>query len=342
MVNISKRIGSQTVALTSPPTLAGGAAIGGRKEGEGPLHERFDLISEDSYFGQKSWEKAESVMLNRCLQTLLRKTGTSAAGLDFILSGDLQSQCTGSAFALRGTDVPYLGLYGACSTMGEALALGAMLIDGGAAQCVCAMTGSHFCSAERQFRLPLEYGGQRTPTAQWTATAAGAVLLRKGGAGVRITHVTPGRIVDAGITDANNMGAAMAPAAWDTLKAHFQDTGRTGSDYDAVITGDLGHFGHDILADLAHAEDMEFPNIFTDCGILLYSAKTQDVHSGGSGCGCSASVFAGHILKCMQEGLWRRVLFAPTGALMSTVTCQQGESIPGICHAIALETTEDR
>ncbi|MBE6914543.1 MAG: stage V sporulation protein AD [Ruminococcaceae bacterium] len=338
---MSKRLGEQTVALSAPVVIAGGAAVGGKKEGAGPLRERFDTISEDSYFGQKSWEKAESVMLRQCFQLLCQKTETPANKLDFILSGDLQSQCTGSAFALRDAAVPYLGLYGACSTMGESLALGAMLIDGGAAERVCAMTCSHFCSAERQFRLPLEYGGQRTPTAQWTATAAGAVLLRKGSGCVRITHVTPGKIVDAGITDANNMGAAMAPAAWDTLRAHFKDTGREGSYYDAVITGDLGHFGHDILADLAHEEGMTFPNIFTDCGILLYSAKTQDVHSGGSGCGCSASVFAGHILKCLQEGMWHRVLFAPTGALMSTVTSQQGESIPGICHAIAIEAAEE-
>ena len=333
-------IGSQTVVLSAPVTIDAGASVVGRKEGEGPLRERFDRISQDSYFGQKSWEKAESVMQRQCFALLCEKSGVAPAALQYLLAGDLQSQCTASAFGARDSAVPFFGLYGACSTMGEAMSLGALLIESGAAQQLCAMTSSHFCSAERQFRLPLEYGGQRAPTAQWTATAAGAVLLRRSGTGPRITHITTGKIVDAGITDAGNMGSAMAPAAWDTLQAHFADTGRSPAYYDAVVTGDLGHFGHDILADLAHAEKTEFPNIFTDCGILLYSAKTQDVHAGGSGCGCSAAVFAGHILKCMRDRLWNRVLFAPTGALMSTVTSQQGESIPGICHALAIENPE--
>ena len=262
-------IGSQTLRFDNPVVVAAGAAVAGKKEGQGPLRERFDAVSEDSYFGQKSWEKAESIMLKQCFDTLCAKAGVTPAQIQYLLAGDLQSQCTGSAFAARDSAVPFFGLYGACSTMGEAMSLGATLVDGGAADTLCAMTSSHFCSAERQFRLPLEYGGQRTPTAQWTATAAGAVLLRRGGKGPRITHITTGKIVDAGVTDANNMGAAMAPAAWDTLQAHFADTGRDPSYYDAVITGDLGHFGHDVLADLAHAEGTEFPNIFTDCGILL-------------------------------------------------------------------------
>jgi len=337
---MSNPIGAQTVLLQSSVVITDGAAVAGKKEGEGPLRERFDRISEDSYFGQKSWEKAESTMLKQCFDLLCAKSGIAPHRIRYLLSGDLQSQCTGSAFALRDAGIPFFGLYGACSTMGEAMSLGALLVDAGAADILCAMTSSHFCSAERQFRLPLEYGGQRTPTAQWTATAAGAVLLRRSGPGPRITAVTTGRIVDAGVTDANNMGAAMAPAAWETLKAHFADTGRTPDYYDAVITGDLGHFGHDILADLAHREGTEFPKIFTDCGILLFSPKTQDVHAGGSGCGCAASVFAGHILKCMKERLWNRVLFAPTGALMSVMTSQQGESIPGICHALAIENQE--
>ena len=337
---MAKRLGAQTVALTRPVGIAAGAAVGGKKEGEGPLRDRFDEISEDSYFGQKSWEKAESVMLRRCFELLCRKAQLAPAQLDYLLAGDLQSQCTGSAFAARESAAPFLGLYGACSTMGEAMTLGALLIDGGAAERVCAMTSSHFCAAEREFRAPLEYGGQRTPSAQWTATAAGAVLLQGGDCGVRITHVTTGKIVDAGVTDASNMGAAMAPAAWETLKAHFAETGRTGHDYDAVITGDLGHFGHDLLKELARREGMEFPKVFTDCGMLLFNAEAQDAHSGGSGCGCCASVFAGHILKALREGMWRRILFAPTGALMSLVTSQQGESIPGICHALAIEAEE--
>ena len=334
---MAKRIGAQTVALTKEVSVAAGASVVGRKEGEGPLRSRFDEIGEDAYFGQKSWEKAESVMLKRCFSHLCEKAQIAPSQLHYLLAGDLQSQCTGSVFAARESAVPFLGLYGACSTMGEAMTLGALLIDGGAAEAVCAMTSSHFCSAEREFRLPLEYGGQRTPSAQWTATAAGAVLLRAGNCGVRITHVTTGRITDAGVTDASNMGAAMAPAAWETLRAHFSDTHRAPEDYDAVITGDLGHFGHEMLEELAGLEGVSFPNVFTDCGMLLYDAQRQDVHAGGSGCGCSAAVFAGHILKCLREGMWKKVLFAPTGALMSVVTSQQGESIPGICHAIAIE-----
>ncbi len=337
---MAKRLGAQTVALDKPVSVAAGAAVVGSKEGEGPLGARFDEVGSDAYFGQKSWEKAESVMLKRCFELLCQKAQLTPAQLHFLLAGDLQSQCTGSAFAARESAVPFPGLYGACSTMGEAMSIGALLIDGGAADKVCAMTSSHFCAAEREFRLPLEYGGQRTPSAQWTATAAGAVLLRGGDCGVRVTHVTTGKITDAGVTDTANMGAAMAPAAWETLKAHFSDTGRSPSDYDAVITGDLGHFGHGMLEELARREGVTFPAVFTDCGMLLYDAGRQDVHAGGSGCGCSAAVFAGHILKCLREGMWRRILFAPTGALMSVVTSQQGESIPGICHALAIERTE--
>ena len=333
----SKHIGKQTLALQNPPFIAAGAAVVGQKEGEGPLRERFDFISEDSYFGQKSWEKAESTMLRQCFDLACDKAGLAPSSLDYIFSGDLLNQCVGSTFAVRDADVPFFGLFGACSTMAESLSLAAMSIDGGFAGSVCAMTSSHFCSAERQFRLPLEYGGQRTPTAQWTVTGAGALILKNGGDGPHVTHITAGKIVDAGITDGNNMGAAMAPAAYETLKAHFDDTGRIPGYYDAVITGDLGQVGHDILADLFAQDGVEFSNAFTDCGILIFDAKAQDVHAGGSGCGCSASVLAGHILKCMEEGTWNRVLFAATGALMSPTTTMQGESIPGICHAVAIE-----
>ena len=335
-----QHIGKQTVAISSPVYVAETASIVGKKEGEGPMRDCFDQISEDSYFGQKSWEKAESTMLRACFDLVLQKAKLPATDLQFILSGDLQSQCTGSGFAMRDAPVPFLGLYGACSTMGEAMSVGAMLIAGGAADTLCAMASSHFSSAERQFRGPLEYGNQRTPTAQWTVTAAGAAILKSSGGGPRITNVTTGIIEDAGVVDPNNMGAAMAPAALSTIKAHFEDTGRSPDYYDAVITGDLGYFGHDIFADLAHREGMEFPNVFTDCGILMFNRKTQDTHAGGSGCGCSASIFAGHIFRCMKRKLWNRVLFAPTGALLSIVSAQQGESIPGICHAVALENEE--
>ena len=224
--------------------------------------------------------------------------------------------------------------------MAEALCLAALLIDGGGFRTAAALTGSHFCTAERQYRFPLEYGGQRTPTSQWTVTGSGCVMLSKGGHGPRISRVTPGRIVDAGITDANNMGAAMAPAAYDTLSAHFKDTGRTLDYYDAIFTGDLGAIGHDILQELFRRDGIELGMRYMDCGVLIYDLRTQDVHAGGSGCGCSASVLGGHILPAMERGVWKRVLFAATGALMSPVTCQQGCSIPGICHVVAFETEE--
>ena len=338
---MSKHIGRQSIRFSSAPCFTAEAAVVGKKEGEGPLRERFDYISTDSYFGEKSWEKAESTMLRQCYETVLKKAGIAENDIQFLLAGDLLNQCTGSSFAAKDSTIPFLGLYGACSTMGESLSIGAMLIDGGFAENICAMTSSHFCSAERQFRLPLEYGGQRSPTAQWTATASGAAILSRKGIGPRITHITSGKIIDAGITDSSNMGAAMAPAAYDTLTAHFKDTGRDPGYYDAVITGDLGKFGHEILADFFQRDGLKMPKVFTDCGMLLYNIRAQDTHCGGSGCGCAASVLCGHIIKCMREGMWKRVLFAPTGALMSPVSSMQGESIPGICHALAIEHLEE-
>lgn len=337
---MSKHIGKQTVRFSSPPCFVAEAAVVGKKEGEGPLGQRFDYISTDSYFGEKSWEKAESTMLKQCFDTAIKKSRIEKSDIQFLLAGDLLNQCTGSSYAAKDSGIPFLGLYGACSTMGESLSIGAMLIDGGFANNICAMTSSHFCSAERQFRLPLEYGGQRSPTAQWTATAAGAAILSRNGLGPCITHITSGKIIDAGIADSSNMGAAMAPAAYETLMAHFKDTGRKPEYYDAVITGDLGVFGHSVLADFFKKDGLKMPAVFTDCGMLIYNEKTQDTHCGGSGCGCAASVLCGHILKCIREGMWRKVLFAPTGALMSPVSSMQGESIPGICHALAIEFTE--
>ena len=333
---MTKRVGKQTLYLPSAPAVLGYAAVAGKKEGEGPLRERFDSIGEDSYFGEKSWEKAESHMLKQCFELACDKAKLPPSELDYVLAGDLLNQCVSSAFAMRDCSVPYLGLYGACSTMAEGLSLAALLVDGGYADQACALTGSHFCTAERQYRFPLEYGGQRTPSSQWTVTGAGAVILGARGA-IRVTHVTHGKIVDAGIKDPNNMGSAMAPAAFDTIRAHFRDTGRSPADYDAIITGDLGALGHDILAALFKADGVELGPRYMDCGVLIYDLNTQNVNAGGSGCGCSASVLSGHILKAMEDGVWRRVLFAATGALMSPTSSQQGESIPGICHALVLE-----
>ena len=332
-----KRTGKQTLLLPSRPAVLGYASVVGQKEGEGPLRDCFDDISDDSYFGEKTWEKAESRMLRRCFDLACGKAGLAVGALDAVLSGDLLNQCISSAFAMKETKIPYLGLYGACSTMAEALALAALLIDGGYARHCAAVTGSHFCSAERQYRYPLEYGGQRPPTAQWTVTGAGAVVLGPSGSGPRVTHVTFGGIMDAGVKDANAMGSAMAPAAYETLRAHFADTGRSPQDYDAIFTGDLGALGHDILQDLFARDGVTLDCTYMDCGVLIYDLRTQEVNAGGSGCGCSAAVLGGHILSAMEKGVWNRVLFAATGALMSPLSAQQGSSIPGICHAVALE-----
>ena len=332
----NKKLGRQTVALQDPPSVIGSAAVVGKKEGEGPLAATFDHISQDDSFGERSWEKAESAMQKLALAAALSKAGLSVSGLDYLLAGDLLNQCIGSGFAVRGQDVPFLGLYGACSTMAESLSLASMLLDGGYGTKIAAMTSSHFCSAERQYRSPLEYGGQRTPTAQWTVTGSGCVILADQGPGPYITHVTTGKVVDKGIKDAANMGAAMAPAAYSTLSAHFQDTGRKPSDYDLIVTGDLGQLGHDIVADWFHRDGMELKN-FNDCGTLIYDLEGQDVHCGGSGCGCSAVVLAGMLLNGMAGGRWKRILFCGTGALLSPTSSQQGESIPAICHAVALD-----
>lgn len=332
-----KKLGKQSIKFSSPPVITASAAVVGEKEGRGPLKDYFDYISSDSYFGDKTWEKAESSMLRHCFDICCSKANISPNQLDYIFSGDLLNQCMGSAWAMKDSRIPYFGLYGACSTMGESMSLAAMAIDGGFASAVCAATSSHFCSSERQFRFPLEYGSQRTPTSQWTVTGAGSVIISSAGQGPAITHITTGRIVDAGIIDANNMGAAMAPAAFDTLKAHFEDTGRAPDYYDLIITGDLGAIGHDNLEELFRAESSTLGSAYSDCGIMIYDLKAQDVHAGGSGCGCSASVFSAYIMQGFYSGKWSRVLFAPTGALMSPTSSQQGSSIPGICHAIAIE-----
>lgn len=334
-----KKLGRQTAALPSRPRIIASAAVGGKREGEGPLKDCFDRVSADSYFGEESWERAESHMIRECFDLACNKAGLAAAP-DYIIAGDLLNQCVSSAFAMKDSGAPYFGVYGACSTMAESLTLAAMLVDGGYAETACAVTGSHFCTAERQYRYPLEYGGQRTPTSQWTVTGAGAAITGAQGRGPYISHVTTGRIVDAGINDANNMGAAMAPAAYDTLCAHFADTGRAPEYYDAIFTGDLGALGHDIVQDMFAADGVKLGARYMDCGVLIYDLRTQDVHAGGSGCGCCASVLCGHILPAMRKGIWKRVLVAATGALMSSTSAQQGASIPGICHAVAIESED--
>ena len=337
----TKKIGAQTAALANPPSFAGWANVAGKKEGEGPLAAAFDYVDKDDTFGEATWEKSESAMQKQALALALDKAGQPASNLDWLFAGDLLNQCISSSYAARGQSIPFLGLYGACSTMGEGLSLASMVLDGGFGEWAGVVVSSHFCSAERQYRTPLEYGGQRTPTAQWTVTGSGAAILAREGPGPYITHVTVGKIVDKGVTDTNNMGAAMAPAACDTILAHFRDTGRSPSSYDMIVTGDLGTLGSELLVELLRREGIQLHN-HSDCGAMIFDPKTQDVHCGGSGCGCCATVLTGHLLNGMRAGKWKNILFCPTGALHSPTSAFQGESIPGICHAVVISTSKLR
>ena len=331
----TKRIGAQTLRFSRPPRVESFANIGAKLEGQGPLADYFDELSEDSFFGEKTWEKGEARMQKRVLSRALEKATRRPEELDLIFAGDLLNQCIGTSFALREFGVPLCGVYGACSTMAESLLLAAMSVSGGFARTALAMTSSHFASSERQYRFPLGYGGQRTPTSQWTVTGAGAVLLGGGERGIRITAATIGSIVDRGICDANNMGAAMAPAAFATLRAHFDDLHCAPEDYDAIVTGDLGKLGSELLHGLLEKDGIRAD--VQDCGVMIFDTRRQDVHCGGSGCGCSASVLCGPLLSRMERGELRRLLFCGTGALLSPLSTQQGESIPAVCHAVVLE-----
>jgi stage V sporulation protein AD len=327
--------------MENPVAIGSSACVAGKKEGQGPLGNSIDTVYENGLLGLKSWEAAESAMQKDALDLALGKGKYTANSLRYILAGDLLGQCIGSAFGLRDCAVPFIGLYGACSTMAESLGAGAMLIDGGFADRVGTVTSSHFCGSEKQFRLPLEYGGQRPPTAQWTVTGAGAAVLEKADVcdkpdSPRISHVTFGKIVDMGVTDVSFMGAAMAPAAYDTISAHFADCGTKPEDYDLIVTGDLGSTGADILRDLFSKQGVNLGKQYSDCGVLIFDLRDNDIGDGGSGCGCSAVVLCGHILNGMRRKQWRNVLFCGTGALFSTVSSQQGESIPAVCHAIRI------
>lgn len=334
----SKRIGKQTVKLENPPTIISAYSSVGVKEGQGPLAKYFDTVYEDDMLGEKTWEKAESRLVCDTITGALHNASKVPADIQYIFSGDLLNQCVGSAFGIKNFDIPYFGLFGACSTMGESLSLASMIIDGGYADCCIAATESHFCSAERQFRFPLEYGGVRTPTSQWTVTGSGAaVLSSENSDGPKITHVTTGRIVDMGIVDANNMGAAMAPAAADTIYQHFVDTGRTPAYYDYIVTGDLGAVGASILIDFLKDRKIDITSNYSDCGMMIYDDIKQETKAGGSGCGCSGSVFCGYYYKKLIKKHFRKILFIPTGALMSTTTAQQGDPIMGIAHCVAIE-----
>ncbi len=334
------KIGKQTIKLESKPCIFSTSSIVGPKEMQGPLAQYFDMHIKDVFFDEKSFEKAESKMLETCINNLIVKSGISQKDIDVIFSGDLLNQCISSCFAIRDFDVPFLGLYGACSTFCEGLLLSSLLIEGNTANEVVASASSHFCSAERQFRLPLEHGNQKSTTAQATVTASGAALItnrKVADNGIHITHVTPGKIIDLGVKDISNMGAAMAPAAFSTISNHLTDTGRDIDYYDCIFTGDLGVHGSDMLKELFKNEDIDITYRHNDCGILIYDEKNQDVNCGGSGCGCIASVFSSYIFNELKAKKLNKILLVATGALMSPLSSSQGESIPGIAHAIAIE-----
>ncbi|MDL2274206.1 stage V sporulation protein AD [Oscillospiraceae bacterium OttesenSCG-928-G22] len=336
-----KRLGERTVRFSHPPAVAGFASIAGKRESEGPLKGTFDITVDDNSFGESSWEKSESRIQKELLTLILQKTGLAPTEIQYVFGGDLINQCISTTFGLRESNLPIYGIYSACATMAEGISLASAMVDGGFAKNVLTLTSSHFCSAERQYRLPLEYGGQRTPTSQWTVTGGGAAILSSEGDGPYVTHMTTGKIIDYGIKDASNMGGAMAPAALDTIETFFADTGLTPNDFDLVLTGDLGHVGLDILRELLKRDGLNFNDNLADCGVLIFDRDKQDVHAGGSGAACSATVLCGKILNDMAEGRLHRVLFAGTGALLSTVSTQQGESIPCICHAVAISNRRE-
>lgn len=329
--------GRSSFVLPNPPVITAWASVAGKKESEGPLGHTFDKTSQDTYFGQKSWELAEKAMQETALRLLLEKAHIERSELDVVFSGDLLNQCIGSAFTMRNTGTPHIGLYGACSTMAESLLLASLAVSAGVADRAAAMTSSHFASSERQYRFPLGYGGQRTPTAQWTVTGSGAALVCSQGSGPRITACTIGTVTDLGIQDANNMGAAMAPAAFATIRQHLQDLNRSPEYYDLIVTGDLGQYGKELLLEMARREDLSLGGKIADCGCMVFDNTKQDVHAGGSGCGCSAITLCGHLLGELSAKKRKRILFCGTGALLSPTSTQQGLPIPGVCHAVAIE-----
>lgn len=330
-----KRIGQCTLEFTAPPTVLSHAAIGGKKEAQGPLGPDFDQTFQDTSLAMDSWEKAEAQLQKEAVALAIEKSGMTARQMDLIFAGDLLNQCISSTFGLLDFQIPFLGQYGACSTMAQTLLMASIMVESGAAEHAVAVTSSHFCSAERQFRTPLEYGSQRTPTAQWTATASGCLVVGKGGE-IKIRHGLAGKIVDLGVKDPANMGAAMAPAAADSIYQYLQDTGTKPEEYDGIFTGDLGLVGTKLLYQSLEDNGVNIQKVHNDCGLMLYDREGQDVHAGASGCGCSASVLCGHLLKRMEKGKLKNILFCATGALMSPTSQQQGEAIPGVCHVLHL------
>jgi stage V sporulation protein AD len=331
-----KRTGSYTISFIESPTIIGYGAVVGKKESQGPLSKSFKKVHYDSRAGQKTWEKAEAKFQQDAFTSAMEMSGTHPQDIDYIFAGDLLNQLISSSYSMRAFNIPYLGQYGACSTMAQGLIMSAIAVAGGAANTAGVVTSSHFCTAERQYRYPLEYGGVRPQTAQWTVTGAGSAIISNNKKGIKILSATVGKIVDKGVTDLNNMGAAMAPAAADTLINFFKDTLTTPDDYDKIFTGDLGQVGTEIFHELTANQGYSVKERHNDCGLMIFDRNTQDVHAGGSGCGCGASVLCGNILPLMNDGKLKNILFMATGALMSPTSSQQGESIPSVAHLVHL------
>ncbi|WP_230398293.1 stage V sporulation protein AD [Novisyntrophococcus fermenticellae] len=329
--------GKQSTEFERDVYILGAASIVGQKEGEGPLGENFDKIEQDPMFGQKSWEEAESEMQIKAAKLVLEKCGRKAEDIRMIFAGDLLAQSIASCFGLVDLNRPLYGLYGACSTIGEALSLGAMAVAGGYANYVLSMTSSHFASVEKEFRFPLAYGNQRPPSSSWTVTGSGACIVSSEKSNVKISGITSGKIVDYGLKDSQNMGGCMAPAAADTIAQNLADFERKPEDYDRIITGDLGSIGKEILLELMKKKGYDIAGNYLDCGMLIFDPNTQDTNAGGSGCGCAATVLASTLLPKLESGEWKRILFVPTGALMSKVSFYEGKSVPGIAQGVILE-----
>ena len=341
--------GKASIQFEDSPYITSAASVAGTKEGEGPLGALFDVTEQDDMMGQENWEAAESSLQKKAARLAVEKAGLDQGKIRYLFAGDLLGQLIATSFGLMELDIPLFGLYGACSTMGEAMSLAAMAAAAGYGDRNLALASSHFATAEKQFRFPLAYGNQRPYSATWTATGCGAVVIENKAAFLRsgerkpmaeITGITTGKIVDFGLKDSMNMGAAMAPAAFHTIWQHFQDFGWDERQFDRIITGDLGTVGQTILLDLLGKEGYDLTGIHMDCGIELYDGEKQDTHAGGSGCGCSAITLCAMILPKIQEGIWRRVLFVPTGALLSTVSYNEGRSVPGIAHGVVIEYAE--
>ena len=341
----SKMVGKQSIIFGNPPLILAGSSIAGKKEGEGPLGHLFDTVQEDPMLGKETWEEAESELMKEAATKVLEKAGLKNSDIRYLVGGDLLGQLIATSFGVADLNIPTFGVYGACSTMGEAMALASILVDGGFADRVLAITSSHFAGAEKQFRFPLDYGNQRPFSATWTVTGSGAVIITNpnlhkpntGEKAIVVKGVTVGKIVDYGIKDSMNMGACMAPAAFETISTNLSDLGVEPSYYDKIITGDLGYVGQKILIDLLKEKNIDISSNHMDCGIEIFDSERQDTHAGGSGCGCSAITFTSYIMKQLKEGVWKRVLFVPTGALLSQVSFNEGKTVPGIAHAVIVE-----